>query len=345
MSVTVSDFGKMQDGRQIYLYTIENGGMKACVTNFGAILVSLFVPDGKGKVDDVVLGFDKGEDYFHNDSFFGATIGRSANRIAGAEFKIDGTTYHLAVNDNANNLHSDFEKGFHMQLWDAITTDDSVKFSYYSPDMEMGFPGNLDISVTYTVTPSHELIIHYEGICDKKSLINMTNHSYFNLCGHDHGSISDTLLQIDASRYTPVVAGAIPTGELAPVAGTPMDFTEWKEIGKEIEADFEQLKLVQGYDHNYVIDGYSGKLRRIAGVRAGGREMSVYSDLPGVQFYAGNCIAPCTGKGGVHYDKRFAFCLETQYFPNSINQEGFEKPVFDAGEKYDTETIYQFSWE
>ncbi|MCR5267896.1 MAG: galactose mutarotase [Lachnospiraceae bacterium] len=345
MSVTVSDFGKMQDGRPIYLYTIENAGMKACVTNFGAILVSLFVPDGKGNTDDLVLGFDKGEDYFHNGSFFGATVGRNANRIAGAKFAIAGKTYQLAVNDNENNLHSDFEKGFHMQYWSAITTDDSVRFSYQAQDMETGFPGNLDISVTYTLTPSHELILHYEGVSDQKTLINLTNHSYFNLYGHDHGSISDTLLQLDADKYTPVVAGAIPTGELASVSGTPMDFREWKEIGKEIDADFEQLKLVQGYDHNFVISGYNGKLRRIAGAKAAGREMTVYSDLPGVQFYAGNCIAPCTGKGGVQYGPRYAFCLETQYFPNSANQEGFEKPFFDAGEKYDTVTIYQFAWE
>ena len=346
MSVTVSEFGKMPDGKQVYLYTIENSGMKAEVTNIGAILVSLYVPNDKGKVDDIVLGFDNVEDYLRNESFFGATVGRNANRIAGAKFEIDGQTYHLcANNDGVNNLHSDYEKGFHKQYWDAITTDDSVKFSYQAADMETGFPGTLDISVTYTVTPAHELIIHYEGVSDKKTLINVTNHSYFNLYGHDHGDISDTLLQINASRYTPVVAGAIPTGELASVASTPMDFTEWKEIGKEIDTDWEQLKLVQGYDHNFVINDHSGKLHRIAGAKAGGREMSVYSDLPGVQFYAGNCITPCTGKGGVPYGKRSAFCLETQYFPNSINQPGFEKPVFDAGQKYDTETIYQFKWE
>lgn len=345
MSVTVREFGKMPDGRQVYLYSIENGGIKAEVTNIGAILVSLFVPNRKGKVDDLVLGFDSAEAYLHNDSFFGATVGRNANRIADAKFDIDGKTYQLAVNDGKNNLHTDFAQGFHMQYWDAITTDDSVKFSYLSKDMECGFPGNLEISVTYTVTPAHELILHYEGVSDKKTVINATNHSYFNLYGHDHGDISDTLLQIDADRYTPVVAGAIPTGELAPVASTPMDFTQWKEIGKEIDTDWEQLNLVKGYDHNYVINDYSGKLHRIAGAKAGGREMTVYSDLPGVQFYAGNCIGHCTGKGNTEYKERFAFCLETQYFPNSINQEGFKKPLFDAGQKYDTETIYQFSWE
>ncbi len=345
MSVTVSEFGKLQDGRQVYLYTIENAGMKAVVTNIGAILVSLYVPNKKGKVDDLVLGFDSLEEYLKNDCFFGAVIGRSANRIGGAEFQIDGKTYHVAANEGGNNLHTDFDKGFHKQFWDAITSDDSVKFSYTDKAGDTGFPGNLDISVTYTLTPSHELILHYEGISDEKTLINVTNHSYFNLYGHDHGDISDTELQISADKYTVIRKGAIPTGELAPVAGTALDFTDWKEIGKEIDDDLEQMTMVGGYDHNFAITDYSGKLKRIAGAKAGGREMTVYSDLPGVQFYAGNFISPCTGKGGVNYGKRCAFCLETQYFPDSINRSEFIQPVFEAGQKYDTETIYQFNWE
>lgn len=345
MSVTISDFGKMKDGRTINLYTIENNGMKAAVTNIGAILVSLCLPNKSGGCDDIVLGFDKGEDYFENGSFFGATVGRSANRIANAQFEIDGETYNLKVNDNANNLHSDFDMGYHKQYWDAETAENSVKFSYKSPDMEMGFPGNLDISVTYTLSENHELILHYEGLSDKKTLINLTNHSYFNLYGHDHGDIRDTLLKLNADKYTPVVAGAIPTGELATVKGTPMDFTEFKEIGKEIDTDWEQLNLVQGYDHNFVLNDFTGKMREIAVAKAAGRTMSVFTDLPGVQFYAGNNISPITGKDNKKYGVRAAFCLETQYFPNSINQEGFEKPVFNAGEKYDTTTIYKFDWE
>lgn len=345
MSVSITEFGKMPDGRTINLYTIENGGIKASVTNIGAILVSLCLPDKKGGYDDIVLGFDNGEAYFDNGSFFGATVGRSANRIANAQFVIDGTTYQLKVNDNANNLHSDYDTGFHKQYWDAETTDNSVKFSYRAADLENGFPGNFDASVTYTLTEDHELKLHYEGVSDKKTVINMTNHSYFNLYGHKHGDIRDTLLRINADRYTPVVAGAIPTGELAPVKGTPMDFTEFKEIGKEIDTKWEQLLLVQGYDHNFVLNDYTGKMREIAVAKAAGRTMSVYTDLPGVQFYAGNCISPCKGKDNASYKVRDAFCLETQYFPNSVNQEGFESPVFDAGEKYDTETIYKFNWE
>lgn len=345
MSVTISDFGKTKEGKTINLYTIENGGMKAKVTNFGAILVSLCLPNINGGCDDIVLGFDNGEDYYNNGSFFGATVGRSANRIANAKFEIDGKTYQLKVNDNANNLHSDYDIGYHKQYWDAEVFENAVKFSRKSPDMEMGFPGNLDISVTYTLTENHELKLHYEGISDKKTLINMTNHTYFNLYGHDHGDIKDTLLKINADRFTPVVAGAIPTGELASVKGTPMDFTEFKAIGKEIDTDWEQLNLVQGYDHNYVLNDYTGKMREIAVAKACGRTMSVYTDLPGVQFYAGNNISPIKGKNGAKYDVRYAFCLETQYFPNSVNQEGFESPIFDAGEKYDTETIYKFDWE
>jgi len=345
MSVQVSEFGKMADGRVISLYTIDNNGMKASVTDFGAILVSLFVPDGKGNAVDVVMGFDKGEDYFHNGSFFGATVGRNANRIANACFEIDGVKYPLAVNDNANNLHTDFEIGFHMQLFKAEVLENAVKFSYHSPDMEAGFPGNLDASVTYELTADHELKLHYEGVCDKKSTLNMTNHSYFNLYGHDHGDISDTTLRLLASQYTPIVPGAIPTGEIATVKGTPLDFTTAKAIGDEIDADWDQLTMVQGYDHNLVLDDYDGKLRLVAEAKAAGRTMEVYTDLPGIQFYAGNCISPVTGKNGVHYDKRGAFCLETQYFPNSINDQNFVQPIFEAGEKYDTETIYKFSWE
>ena len=343
MSVDVSQFGRTQLGKDIKLYTIKNGkGMEAAVTNIGACLVNLLVPDKDGAVKDIILGFEGGEDYLVNGSFFGATVGRSANRIANAKFSIDGKEYNLAVNDNDNNLHSDFYKGMHKVLWNAETGDDHVKFSYHSPDMENGFPGNLDISVTYTLTKDNELVIAYEGVSDKKTLINMTNHTYFNLAGHDSGSIEKTKLMIKASCYTPVVAGAIPTGEIAPVAGTVMDFTKEKTIGEDIGACFEQLLLVKGYDHNYVVDGYNGSSQLIATAEADGRRMEVYSDLPGVQFYAGNCIAPQEGKDGAHYRERTGFCLETQYFPNSANDPAFEHPIFNAGQKYETTTIYKF---
>ncbi len=344
MGVTVEQFGRTQLGKDIKLYTITNSkGMQASVTNIGACLVRLIVPDDKGVKKDIILGFDSGEEYLVNGSFFGATVGRVANRTANAKFTIDGVEYKLAVNDNANNLHSEFYKGMHKVLWDAKTGDDNVVFTYHSPDMENGFPGNFDISVTYTLTEDNEIRIDYDGVSDKKTLINMTNHTYFNLAGHDSGRIENTKLTILASCYTPVVAGAIPTGEIAPVKGTVMDFTSEKTIGQDIGADFEQLKLVQGYDHNYVVDDHTGELKLIAIAKDGGRTMEVLSDLPGVQFYAGNCIAPQQGKGGVLYKERTGFCLETQYFPNSANDPAFEHPVFDAGQKYRTTTVYRFS--
>ena len=343
MSVTVSQFGLTELGKDIKLYTIKNKkGLEAAATNIGACLVNLVVPNDKGEYKDVVLGFGNGEGYLVNGSFFGATVGRCANRTANAQFEIDGTKYQLIVNDNENNLHSDFYKGMHKVIWDAETTEDSVKFTYKSPDMENGFPGNLTMSVTYTLTDNNELKITYEGVSDKKTLINMTNHSYFNLAGHKSGKIEDTLLTLFASNYTPVVAGAIPTGEIAPVAGTPMDFTQEKSIGQDIEAAFAQLLLVKGYDHNYVVDGYNGEEKLIAVARADGRTMKVFSDLPGVQLYAGNCIAAQDGKDGAAYGYRTGFCLETQYFPNSANDPAFKKPVFDAGEVYKTTTTYQF---
>ncbi|MBO4905194.1 MAG: galactose mutarotase [Lachnospiraceae bacterium] len=343
MSVTISQFGKTNLGKDIKLYTIKNSkGMEAAATNLGACLVNLIVPNDKGESKDVILGFGSGEEYLVNGSFFGATVGRVANRTANAKFSIDGTEYKLAVNDNENNLHSDFYKGMHKVLWDAETGDDHVKFSYHSPDMENGFPGNFDISVTYTLTEENEIVISYDGVSDKKTLINMTNHTYFNLSGHDSGSIENTQLQIFASCYTPVVKGAIPTGEIAKVAGTVMDFTKSKTIGQDIRSGFEQLTLVQGYDHNYVVDDYDGKSKLIAIAKADGRTMKVFSDLPGVQFYAGNCIAAQEGKGGASYKARDGFCLETQYFPNSANDPAFLHPIFDAGQKYETTTIYRF---
>lgn len=344
MSVTVTQFGKTQLGKDIKLYTISNGkGMEAAVTNIGACLVNLIVPNDRGEKKDVILGFESGEEYLVNGSFFGATVGRVANRTAKAKFSIDGKEYTLPVNDNDNNLHSDFHKGMHKVLWEAQTGDDCVKFSYHSPDMENGFPGNFDISVTYTLTKDNEIKIDYDGVSDKKTLINMTNHTYFNLAGHDSGSIKNTKLAIFASNYTPVVAGAIPTGEIAPVKGTPMDFTVEKTIGEDIGANFEQLLLVQGYDHNYVVDDFTGDMKLIAIAKADGRCMEVLSDLPGVQFYAGNCIAAQQGKDNAQYTARTGFCLETQYFPNSANDPAFAHPVFDAGQNYKTTTIYRFS--
>lgn len=332
-------------GKKAILYTLENSkGMKAEVTNYGANLVNLFVPDKNGAVEDVVLGFDSVEDYMENGSFFGATIGPSANRIGGAKFTIDGVEYHIDVNDGPNNLHSHMEDGYHKMLWEVEEGENSITFTIRDTDGYMGFPGNKELSLTYTLDEENGLTLHYHAKSDKKTVMNPTNHSYFNLDGHKAGSIENHIMMINASCYTPVVSGAIPTGEIAPVKGTPMDFTTEKVVGKEIGENMEQLLLTQGYDHNWVVDGWDGTLKHIAttiGPKSG-RKMHTYSTLPGVQFYAGNCIAPQKGKDGAFYTKRSGLCLETQYYPNSINTPSFPSCVFGGDKEYDSVTVYRF---
>lgn len=346
MSVVKEKFGTTKCGKDVYAYTLTNSaGMSARIINYGAILVNLLVPDKNGKVDDVVLGFDTLEGYFGNGSFFGATIGPSANRIAGASFEIDGRTYHIDVNDGANNLHSHMEDGYHKRVWDAVAGTDSVTLTLEGKDGEMGFPGNKKITMVYSLSEDNELKLSYHATSDADTIVNLTNHTYFNLSGHRAGKIEDHLLKLNATHYTPVVAGAIPTGEIAPVAGTPMDFTKMKPVGQDINADFEQLKLTKGYDHNFVIDGADGTLREIAEVYdpKSGRRMKAFTDLPGVQFYAGNCIGVETGKDNTEYGPRMGLCLETQYYPDNIHHANFPQAVFGPGKDYSAVTVYQFS--
>ncbi|SKC00443.1 aldose 1-epimerase [Lachnospiraceae bacterium] len=346
MKIEKKLFGHTGDNKDISAYTLTNAkGMKATISEYGANIVSLIVPDKNGEMKDVVLGYDNADPYFVNSEFFGATIGRSANRIAGAKFDLDGTTILLKANENENNLHTDIDNGFHKKLWIAAPDEgrNSVTMSYTSPDGENGFPGNLDMKVTFTLTDENELILHYEGVSDKKTLINCTNHSYFNLGGHDSGLITDHYIQILASHYTPVRAGSIPTGEVASVAGTPFDLREMTRVGDHIDDAIEQLQITGGYDHNFVLDAPGGDLIAAVEDRKSGRRMEVYTDLPGVQFYAGNFIGERTGKDGAHYTKRCGLCLETQFFPDSANQETFRSPFYSAGEKYDTTTTYKFT--
>lgn len=347
MSVSTQSFGKTKDGKQVTLYSIRNShGVIAEVMDYGANLVNLYVPDSKGEVDDIVLGYDRIEDYYENDCFFGAVIGPSANRIANAKFVIDGVTYQIPVNDNDNNLHSDYELGYHKRLWDAQVLDNGVVFSLEDKDGCMGFPGNKKVKVTYTLTEENELKLDYDVTSDKKTLINMTNHSYFNLAGHNAGNIHNHRLQILAKSYTPVVPGAIPTGEIAPVAGTPFDFTEPMEIGARIQEDNEQLGIGQGYDHNWVLDNWNGQIRKIAEVTepVKGRTLTVYSDQPGMQFYAGNCISDQHGKEGALYGRRSGFALETQAYPDSVNEEAFPDVIYGPEREYKTTTIYKITW-
>lgn len=345
MSVETSSFGKYPDGREILLYTVSNeNGMSVSVSNIGAAIVKIIVPDGTGAFADVALGFDRGEDYLNNPSFMGIVIGPNANRTGGAAFTLDGSVYRLDVNDGVNNLHSHKADGYHKRLWRAFPEENGVKFELSGADGEMGFPGNKQVSVSYHLSRENELKIHYHGVSDKRTILNLTNHSYFNLEGHAGGSIEDHELWIGASGYTPTDAGSIPTGEIAPVKGTRMDFTRAKRIGQDINADFEQLKFAGGYDHNWVIDGWDGNLRHIATVKApgSGRVMKVYTTLPGVQFYAGNFIEQQTGKGGAAYGFRAGLCLETQYFPDAANKPQFPSTIFGGGREYDSETIYRF---
>ena len=345
MSVTVKDFGKTKDGKEVKLYSVKNkDGMEAVFTDLGAVLVRLYVPNNKGEVKDVVLGFDNVPQYESNPSFFGGTIGPSANRIAGCRFTIDGVEYKLVDNDGGNNLHSDFDKGYHKLLFKADVLDNGVKFTVDTEDGCMGFPGNTTASVTYTLNDDNELKLEYEGISDKATLFNMTNHSYFALGGHEAGkaALLDTELMINASKATEVRAGLIPTGKISDIRGTAMDFTSPKKIGQDIDSDWEQMRLGNGYDHNYVIDDYDGSLKLAARASYDGRTMEVYTDLPGIQFYSGNGLSPYDAKDGAKYGDRGGFCLETQYFPNSVNEPSFKSPIKAAGEKYHTVTIYKF---
>ena len=347
MSITTRSFGKTAKGEEVTLYRIENAnGFAAEVTDFGANLVSLYVADRDGHFDDIALGFDDVKGYAFNPSFFGSTIGRSANRIAKASFSLNGVTYNLEKNDGENNLHSHFDDCFNKKLFKAaiLENENAVKFSVFSPDGDQGFPGNVNASVIYRVTDSNALELEYEATTDADTLYNVTNHSYFNLSGHASGSAMDHKLWLNAKHYTPTFPGSIPTGEIASVAGTPLDFTQPTRIGDRIDEDFEQLRLAGGYDHNFVVDTTGTKVEQIAILsdEKSGRRMSVYTDLPGVQFYAGNFIATQTGKGGVTYSKRCGVCLETQYFPNAINEPAFKRPVLKAGETFHSITKYKF---
>lgn len=337
-------FGKAGN-EEVFLYTIENThGMKAVVSNFGALIVRLYAPDQAGCVSDVALGYDTLEQYKENGCFFGAVIGPNANRIGGAQYELNGVTYHLDVNDGVNNLHSHKELGAHKRVWRAEEKENGVLFTLKIGDGEMGFGGNKALHVLYEVTEDNELRITYDADSDQDTILNLTNHCYFNLDGHGAGSIENHKLQLFASSYTPTGAGSIPVGEIVPVAGTPMDFTEAHVIGERIDADFEQLKLAGGYDHNWVCDNCDGSVRKIAVVQnaSGSRTMEVYTDLPGVQFYAGNFITPQQGKEGKNYGSRSGLALETQFFPDTPNKPQFPSAVFGPKRHYHTTTIYRF---
>lgn len=327
------------------LYIIANTrGMKVLVTDFGATLVSIFVKDKNGKDTDVILGYDDAADYEKHTCYFGATVGRNCNRISDAKITIDDTQYILDANDNENNLHSG-GNGFSERIWDVKEhLENKITLTIEDADMQQGFPGNATVTLNYEVTENNELKITYHAQSDRKTVFNFTNHSYFNLKGS--GTATDHILQIRASHYTPVKsAKAIPTGEIASVAGTPFDFREPKAIGTDIGADNEQLRYGNGYDHNYAIDKEKAGMETVATAYSeeSGIRMDVSTDCIGLQLYTANFIGGQKGKGGVVYNDRDAFCLETQYFPNAINEPNFTTPLTDAGESYDSQTVYTFS--
>ncbi len=337
-------FGDDGRGNTVEIVTISNSrGMKAEICTLGAAVVSLFCKDKKGELVDVVLGYDKPEEYLKHTCYFGACVGRNGNRIADAKAAINGTEYRLEKNDGENNLHSG-SKGLCYKVWDVeMAGENTVTLKCLSREADEGFPGDMTAKVTYTIDEDDAFVIEYEAVCDKDTVANFTNHSYFNLSGHNSGSMEKQKLKLYCSKFTPVDDALIPTGEVLDVAGTPMDFTDFKEIGAEINADYEQLKIGGGYDHNYVVDGEGYRIMAEAFSEESGIHMKAYTDCPAVQFYAGNFIGDQTGKGGASYKNRHGFCLESQYYPDSVNQPAFVSPILKAGETYISKTAYQFS--
>jgi aldose 1-epimerase len=350
-NITKSTFGKTTDGQQADLYVLANKkGMQVAITNFGATTVSVKVPDRNGKVADVVLGYDDVKDYESGKAYFGATVGRYANRIAHGEFTLNGTTYTLAKNDGENHLHGGV-RGFSKKMWAAkdVSTGNrpALKFTYVSEDGEEGYPGKLEASVTFTLTDKSELIIQYAAATDKATVINLTNHSYFNLAGQDSGDILSHHLTLYADKFTPVDATLIPTGELRNVKGTPFDFTRAEAIGTRINQSDQQLKFGKGYDHNWVL-----KKNKVGGLSPAaelydaqsGRVVDVQTTEPGVQFYSGNFLdGTARGKAGKAYNYRTGLCLETQHFPDSPNHPHFPTTTLKPGERFRSTTIYAFS--
>ena len=344
-----SSFGKAASGEEVALYTLTNAhGMEVRTIARGATIVSIRVPDRASVMADVTLGFDALAGYEGaGNPFFGNVVGRYANRIGGAAFTLDGKKYPLAANNGANHLHGGL-RGFDKYVWtgEELSRDGAsgVRWSMVSPDGDEGYPGTLKATVTYLLTPKDELVVEYEATTDKPTVVNLTQHAYFNLAGEGNGSVLDHVVQLHASRYTPVAAGLIPTGVLAPVAGTPLDFTKPERIGARIESDHEQMTLGHGYDHNFVLDRQGPGLVHAASVfdPKSGRVMDVHTTEPGLQIYTANWL-DVTGKGGHKYGPRSAVCFETQHYPDSPNKPDFPSTVLRPGETYRSKTVFAFS--
>ena len=347
--VTIQPFGKMRDGNPVAPFTLIDGPMEARIITYGGTLVSLTVPDRHGRSEDVVLGYDSLDEYVTNNNrrnpaFFGAIIGRYANRIAHGHFNLNGKVYSLPANDDENSLHGG-PRGFYNVVWDAKPIENGVELSYSSKDGEEGYPGNLLARVRYTLI-QRALRIEYSATTDKKTIVNLTNHAYFNLGGPGHGNILGHQLTLHASRFTPVDSNLIPTGELKPVPSTPFDFRTSTAIGEHINCNDQQLHLAKGYDHNWVLDGQGGDLAEAADLYEpiSGRVLRVLTTEPGIQFYSGNFLdGTIRGKVQALYGNRSGLCLETQHFPDSPNHPHFPSTELKAGERYHSVSVYSFS--
>lgn len=345
-----SDFNTNLNGKKIQLFTLTNcNGMKVEITNFGGKVVSIIVPDKKGEFKDVVLGYDHIDDYISGNSYFGALIGRYGNRIAKGKFTLEGREYQLVKNNGNNHLHGGIT-GFNDVVWDATFIENSVgqflELEYLSKDGEENYPGNLKVKVIYSLTEENELKISYQVTTDKTTIINLTHHSFFNLAGEGNGDVLDHELFINSDIFTPTNSESIPTGEFKSVEGTPMDFRNFTAIGNRIDKENEQLKFGNGYDHNYVLKSKQKNMVLAASVHepVSGRYMEVFTDQPGMQFYSGNFLdGSDVGKGGKKYNRRTAFCLETQHFPDSPNHPNFPSTILKSDKKYEYTCVYKFS--
>lgn len=350
MNINRKQFGRMTDGTLVDIFTLVNKNkMTLQVINYGAAIVSLKVPDKNGKLDDVILGYDDLNSYINGKMFFGAVIGRHANRIKNSSFVINDIEYKLAQNEGKNHLHGG-SKGFDKVIWNIengyVSNDNCLTLTYFSKDGEEGYPGNLKVKVTYTLTDDNELKIDYYAVSDKDTVVNLTNHSYFNLSGHDSGSILNNKVTINSDSITVNDDDCIPNGQIRSVKGTPMDFTKSKVISEVIDYNYDQIKIGNGYDQNYVINRNGNGIEKAAAVYddKSGRVMEVYTTQNGVQFYTGNNIIENTiGKNKAVYNKRCGLCFETQAFPNSLMHHNFPSALLNAGAEYKNTTIYKFS--
>ncbi len=336
------DFGTLENGQKAWLYEISWGEIKAQISDFGATLVRLYVPDSKGNAEDVILGYDSPQEYVKKGGYLGATVGRNANRVAGGCFRLGEKTVQMPCNERNNNLHSGPDS-YAFRLWTvAEHTENSIRFLLQSPDGDQGMPGNAEVSVTYTLEYPGALRLTYDALSDKDTVFNLTNHTYFNLAGHHRPEKAmDQILMLTARFYLPDDAESIPTGELKPVEGTPMDFRQPKAIGRDLDQDYRCFKLQGGYDHCF--EAYADPCAILSDPESG-RSMAVSTDCPGIQFYSGNFLRDMPGKDGVIYCHRGGVALETEYYPDCLNHPEWPQPVTKAGEHYHSQTVYTFTW-